>query len=66
MLSSEGFSLVLTGKLLRVPLDAASPSCERKAGREAAFRFHGEAEGCAGRSLQAGEEAVVDESAGLG
>ena len=66
MLSSEGFSLVLTGKLLRVPLDAASPSIEKEAGREAAFHFHGEAAGRDGKSLQAGEEAVVDESAGLG
>lgn len=66
MLSSEGFSLVLTGKLLRVSLDAASPGIEREAGREAAFHFHGEAAGRGGKSLQAGEEAVVDESAGLG
>ncbi|CAD6248503.1 unnamed protein product [Miscanthus lutarioriparius] len=58
----SSWGLVLTGKLLRVLLDAASPSCERKAGREAAFRFHGEAEGRAGRSLQAGEE-VLDEFA---
>jgi len=46
-----------------VLLDAASPSCERKAGREAAFCFPGEAEGRAGRSLQAREEEVLDEFA---
>ena len=66
MLSSEGFSLVLTGKLLCVWLDAASPGIEREAGRKAAFHFPGEAVGRGGKSLQAGEEAVVDESAGLG
>jgi len=47
-------------------LDAASPGIEREAGREAASHFHGEAAGRDGKSLQAGEEAVVDESAGLG
>lgn len=55
--------LGLTGKLLCVSLDAASPGCEREAGREAAFCFHGEAEGRAGKSLSTGEVANLDESA---
>lgn len=54
---------MLTGKLLYVLLDAASPGCEGKAGREVAFCLHGEAEGRAGRSLQAREEEVLDEFA---
>lgn len=53
---------MLTGKLLYVLLDAASPGCEGEAGREVAFCLHGEAEGRAGRSLQAREE-VLDEFA---
>ncbi|CAD6255549.1 unnamed protein product [Miscanthus lutarioriparius] len=46
--------------------ESPSPGIEREAGRKAAFHFPGEAVGRGGKSLQAGEEAVVDESAGLG
>ena len=55
--------LSLTGKLLRVSLDAASSGCEWEAEREAAFRFHYGAEGPAGKSLPTGEDEAVDECA---
>ena len=55
--------LSLTGKLLRVLLDAASSGCEWEAEREAAFRFHYGAEGPAGKSLPTGEDEAVDECA---
>ena len=55
--------LSLTGKLLRVSLDAAISGCEWEAEREAAFRFHYGAEGHAGKSLPTGEDAAVDECA---
>ena len=55
--------LSLTGKLLRVSLDAAISGCEWEAEREAAFRFHYGAEGRAGKSLPTGENATVDECA---